>query len=191
MEITTVGDIPDALYIVTVGVVCVVMHGEEIFEARKGDVFGENALLGLSLDGRRQRTCIAKTMCELCRLDKDDLSSLLTIDEFRDPLNIMIQTHLANLEAVATAKVALEARMLFCVDWARIKRQIEAARSKDCLIDDGVGVHIRRVISQNTNACKEYVVNEVNLVFKSIKIVAGARASRKPAHRHCSLLAWI
>jgi CRP-like cAMP-binding protein len=98
MEITTVGDIPDVLYIVTVGVVCVVMHGEQVFEAKKGDVFGENAMLALSLDVRRQRTCIAKTMCELCRLDKDDLSSLLTTDELRDPLNIMIQTHLAYLE---------------------------------------------------------------------------------------------
>ena len=70
MEITTVGDIPDALYIVTVGVVCVVMYGEQVFEAKKGDVFGENAMLDLSLDVRRQRMCIEKTMCELCRLDK-------------------------------------------------------------------------------------------------------------------------
>ena len=154
-------------------------------------MFGENALLGLSLDDRHQCTCITKTMFELCRLDKDDLNSLLLTDEFTDPLNIMIQTHLANLEAVTTTKVALEAHMIYCVDWSRIKSQIEEARIKHFLIDDGVGVHIRRVISQDTNACKEYVVNEVNLVFQVYQDVTGARDSRKQANRHCSLLTWI
>ena len=35
MEITTVGDIPDALYIVTVSVVCVVINGRRYLSIKR------------------------------------------------------------------------------------------------------------------------------------------------------------
>ena len=41
-----------------------------------GDVLGEMAILGLSHDGRRMRTSVCQTMCELCVLEKDDLMVL-------------------------------------------------------------------------------------------------------------------
>ena len=53
---------------------------------------------GLTLDGLRNRTCIACTMCELLRLEKDELNSLLKIEAFRSPLHTMHLGHLAKFE---------------------------------------------------------------------------------------------
>jgi CRP-like cAMP-binding protein len=61
--------VADSLYIVRFGVVSIQKDGEELCEAKRGDLFGENALLGLCDDGgRRTRTCVAKTSCELCQM---------------------------------------------------------------------------------------------------------------------------
>ena len=45
---------------------------------------------GLTFDGLRNRTCIARMMCELLRLGKEELHSLLKIEVFRSPLYTLI-----------------------------------------------------------------------------------------------------
>ena len=60
------------------------VKGETLFDATKGDIIGENALLGLTPNRKRNRTCVAKTMCELCRLSRRDFFDLLeTCSSFR------------------------------------------------------------------------------------------------------------
>jgi len=53
---------------------------------------------GLTLDGLRNRTCIARTMCELLLLGKEELHSLLQIEAFRSRLHTMLLDHLSKLE---------------------------------------------------------------------------------------------
>ena len=73
LEITREGEKPDALYIVRTGIVSIMVMGEEVMEAMHGDLIGENEILNLTQGYRRNRTCVAKTSCELCRLLRCDL----------------------------------------------------------------------------------------------------------------------
>ena len=172
MEITTEGELPDGLYITRFGLVSVCLNGEEIFEAQTGDVFGENALLGLSLDGKRQRTCIAKTMCELCKLHKEDLTVLLKIEEFRRPLRIMLQAHLAHLEVLLSSDQPIAPYMLYCVNWAEIKVRVQHARSQAAPLKAEHNLAdkaLRRTLSQHLAAGSGFLVTEVHLVFRTMK----------------------
>jgi hypothetical protein len=90
LELTTAGEHPDAFYIVRTGVLSVLMNGQQIFAALAGDVVGEIALLGLSKDGRRMRSTICLTMCELCMIETGDLEDLLMLEGFRVPLRRML-----------------------------------------------------------------------------------------------------
>jgi CRP-like cAMP-binding protein len=191
MEITIAGDIPDALYIVRFGVVSVTMHGAEVFEAHTGNVIGELALLGLSPDGRRQRTCIAKTMCELCKLNKDDFGYLLNIEAFRRPFRIMVQAHLANLEAVLAHDLPLEPHIMAHVDWTKLRKQIESARRREFKAGrsvDAMTVSIQRAISQHSSTSSELLITNVQLFFQSIRLEKGCDLG--PSNRIVFAVAW-
>jgi len=62
LAITTEGQAPDGLFIVRFGVVDLYSHGLFLKAIGRGDIFGENALLGLSKSGLRTRTAVARTM---------------------------------------------------------------------------------------------------------------------------------
>ena len=62
LEITTEGQAPDGLYIVRFGVVDLFAQDVFLKECGRGQLFGENALLGLSKSGLRTRTAKARTM---------------------------------------------------------------------------------------------------------------------------------
>jgi CRP-like cAMP-binding protein len=191
MEITVAGDIPDALYIVRFGVVSVTMHGAELFEAHTGNAIGELALLGLSPDGRRQRTCIAKTMCELCKLNKDDFGCLLNIQAFRRPFRIMVQAHLANLEALLAHDLPLEPQMIAHVNWTKIRKQIESARRREFKSErsvDAMTVSIQRAISQHSSTSSELLITNVQLFFKSIRLEKGCDLG--PSDRIVFAVSW-
>ena len=49
----------------------------QVMDATRGDMFGENELLGLTLEGRRNRTSVAQTSCELCRMSAAHFRALL------------------------------------------------------------------------------------------------------------------
>ena len=192
MEVTVAGDIPDALYIVRFGVVSVTMHQIELFEAESGDVIGENALLGLTLDGRRQRTCIAKTMCELCKLNKKDFGYLLNIQAFRRPFRMMVQAHLANLEAALAHNLPLDPRMLARVDWTRIRKQIESAHRKKARPDgtmDAMTASIQRVISQHSSTNSDLLITNLQFIFKAIRFTDKS-CSLRPSDSVVIAVAW-
>lgn len=105
LSLTHAGDVPDAMYIVRTGVVGMQLHGREIAIARPGDVVGEMALLGLSQDGRRIRTSVCHTMCELCVITKEMLEELLYIEGFRSPLRRMLATYVDGLAGTVTRRV--------------------------------------------------------------------------------------
>eukprot|EP00961_Rhodomonas_salina_P103373 1390697-Rhodomonas_salina.1 len=56
------GTVPDALYVVRFGFVGVSSGGTEVLVAKRGDVIGENALVGLNEILRRKRSARAKTV---------------------------------------------------------------------------------------------------------------------------------
>jgi len=110
LELTRAGEVPDALYVVRYGALSIFHQGKEIGMARRGDVLGEMALLGLSTDGLRLRTTLCISMCELCRLGKEELVELLAMEAFRMPLRRMLGLYLADLErAIQDTKGAPEA----------------------------------------------------------------------------------
>jgi hypothetical protein len=75
---------PDAFFIVRAGDVLLSCKGARVAVARRGDVFGEIGLMGLTPSGRRMRTAVALTECELLRMSKDHFAHLiLSNDELR------------------------------------------------------------------------------------------------------------
>ena len=96
-QMTTAGELPDAMYIVRSGMLAVMHNGKHTFIARPGDVVGEMALLGLSANGRRLRTSTCLTMCELVYFEKDDLDDLMGLEGFRLPLRRMLSQYMDGL----------------------------------------------------------------------------------------------
>ena len=118
LEITSEGEAPDALYIVRFGVVSVSVEGELVMEAGAGDLFGENEILGLTIEGRRNRTCIAKTSCELCRLNAEGFYFLLrSCPDLQRRCRLLVDAHLRYLEDRLMLKETLSLRDRTCVDW--------------------------------------------------------------------------
>ena len=97
LVLTTAGEVPDALYIVRSGRLSIQFEGFEIAKARAGDVAGEMALFGLSPNGRRLRSAVCQTMCELCMITVDNLKKLMKHDAFRVPLRRMLCVYLDGL----------------------------------------------------------------------------------------------
>ena len=73
----------DAVYLVRFGVVEVFYEQQLLKTCSTGDLLGENAVLGLTPDGRRNIHATAVTMCELCALFVSDFIELLQVCEKR------------------------------------------------------------------------------------------------------------
>jgi hypothetical protein len=76
-ELCSQGEEPEFLYIIRQGEVELSRDGESIALAQAGDMFGELALLGLTVDGQRLRTAVATTECVLLKLNYRSLKLLL------------------------------------------------------------------------------------------------------------------
>mmetsp|Transcript_11715 Transcript_11715/g.17200 ORF Transcript_11715/g.17200 Transcript_11715/m.17200 type:complete len:813 (-) Transcript_11715:117-2555(-) len=75
------GDVGDYFYVIESGTVTHLVDGEQVGEAEKGDTFGELALM---YDCPRAATCIAKTDCDLWRVDQGSFRRIRrqhTVDE--------------------------------------------------------------------------------------------------------------
>jgi CRP-like cAMP-binding protein len=70
---------PDALSIVRFGTVSLKAKGMKEQIVKQGDLFGEMALLGLTMDGLRMRTAKAVTVVEICSLSAKDFEELLVV----------------------------------------------------------------------------------------------------------------
>jgi CRP-like cAMP-binding protein len=120
--LTAEGEYPDAMYIVRFGTVEVKVQGETVLTAETGDLFGENALLGLTSDGKRNRSSFAKTMCEICALRKEDLWDLLKIESFRRPFSTLVHQHISRLDSSTLVSNVSKASR-YCVNWGQLTKQ--------------------------------------------------------------------
>jgi hypothetical protein len=75
---------PDALFLIRTGTVILSCAGQSVGLAQRGDMFGELGLFGLTASGRRMRTAVAVSECELLRMSKENFKDLiLTHGELR------------------------------------------------------------------------------------------------------------
>jgi len=117
IQVTKEGDRPDALYIVRFGIVSMYARSRFLGNANPGEIFGENALLGLTPDGKRNRSTFAKTMCELCELRKEELHELLKIEHFRREIKVLVHSHLSSMEKRFKMEGHVKDNSFYCVDW--------------------------------------------------------------------------
>ena len=75
--ITLAGTVPDAMYMIRFGTVRIDGLGVRK-NVSHGNLFGEMALMGLSLDGKRIRTSLAVSLCELCVLGKEHFQEIIS-----------------------------------------------------------------------------------------------------------------
>jgi hypothetical protein len=128
LEITREGEKPDALYIVRTGIVSIMVMGEEVMEAMHGDLIGENEILNLTQGYRRNRTCVAKTSCELCRLSSDHFLELLrSCSDLQTRCRLLVHAHFASLQDRMKMRVAPSLRERYCVAWKQVSAQIDSA----------------------------------------------------------------
>ena len=126
LAITTENQVPDALYIVRTGIVGLYADNEFLKEIGRGEMFGENALFGLSKSGLRTRTAVARTMVELCELSQEDLFQLLVeLDDFFRKMTHMTNGYLQYLEIASQAGLPLAKKDYLCVCWKVLAQDFE------------------------------------------------------------------
>jgi CRP-like cAMP-binding protein len=126
LAITTEGQVPTSLYIVRFGVVDLYADGEFLTQASRGEMFGENALLGLSKSGLRTRTAVARTMVELCELSQENLSRLLVeLEDLFGKMKQMVNGYLQYLEIASENKVPIIKKDYLCVNWKVLAEDYE------------------------------------------------------------------
>ena len=75
--VTTAGTVPESFYFIRFGTMSLKGMGMKPRLITQGDIFGEMALLGLTPNGLRLRTCTAISVVELCEMQWDDFKDLL------------------------------------------------------------------------------------------------------------------
>lgn len=75
--VTTAGTVPESFYFIRFGTMSLKGMGMKPRLITQGDIFGEMALLGLTPNGLRLRTCTAISVVELCEMQWDDFQDLL------------------------------------------------------------------------------------------------------------------
>jgi len=147
LHLTTEGSIPDALYVLRYGELSVESNGIALgtLKGTNHDVVGEMALLGLSRDGRRLRTAVCNTMCELCTLTKEDLLHLLSIPEFQRPLKRMLAIYTKRLQASLSRGHPQGCQdELQAIPWHSIKQQLDTDRNSS--------VHLMKQTNSDRNS---------------------------------------
>ena len=76
ITVTTEGEVATDLYIVQLGSVRITREGMELAILERGEMFGENAIFSWSCDGKRTRTAVTLTSCDLCMLSVEDVEHL-------------------------------------------------------------------------------------------------------------------
>ena len=172
LAITTEGTDPDALYIVRFGVVDLVRQKQVLKQIGRGEMFGENALMGLSKKGVRTRTAIARTMVELCELSSDALLELMVqVDDFFTKITHLVNGHLKYLEIAARAGVPHTQKDFCCVNWKILAEDYEQEQqrrrereSKSSPSADGLTTKINVHIASFTDSFAQ--ASEQTMVFR-------------------------
>ena len=118
IQITCEGEVPTHLYVVRLGSVQVTRKEEDLAVVSRGDLFGENALLGWSCDGKRNRSSWALTMCDLCVLTKDDVAHLLEHDKtFYWAVRKIVDAHSARLRSLSVSGEPVAHSDIYMINW--------------------------------------------------------------------------
>ena len=116
--ITVEGEVATHLYVVRLGSVRVTRKGEELAILERGEIFGENAIFSWSCDGKRTRTAVAQTMCDLIVLSAEDVEYLLDeYNSFYFCVRRMIDAHSARLRVVMTGGCPVVNSDIYMIDW--------------------------------------------------------------------------
>ena len=129
IQVTREGDLPDALYIVRFGVVSMYARSRFLGNANSGDIFGENALLGLTPDGKRNRSTVCLTMCELCELRKDELHELLRMEHFNRGIRVLVHSHLFSMKKHLQSHRHVKENSFYCVNWNELAQIVGIQKS--------------------------------------------------------------
>ena len=125
IQVTTEGEVPEYLYIVRLGSVKVTRKGDELAILSRGDIFGENALLGWSFDGKRNRSVTALTMCDLCVLAADDVSHMLKHhNSFYWAVRKIIDAHSARLRLHCSTGRPVAHSDIYMIDWTEFGQKL-------------------------------------------------------------------
>jgi len=125
-RITTEQSLPDGLYIVRFGLILLSIGGRVVEEVQPGGLFGELAMLGLTQDGKRARTAVAKTTCELCMLSRRDFEEMLRANiDFLHVVTKIVKCHVASLRLVLDQNGALPIDCYTRIDWKGVGRLLE------------------------------------------------------------------
>ena len=150
--ITVAGEEPDAMYIIRFGQVRVTSRHRYSREFLEGDLFGEIAILGLSPTGLRVRSSVAKSVVELCKLERRDFESLLQHPSLLKVITNAVNTHLANMEVARleakqcapdysnsqqvdlgadafAQKTAKFYETIDFIDWAEVSKQVQREKA--------------------------------------------------------------
>ena len=94
--------------------------GQEVEQLQPG------AMLGLTQDGKRARTAVAKTTCELCMLSRRDFEEMLRANiDFLHVVTKIVKCHVASLRLVLAQNGALPIDCYTRIDWKRVGRLLE------------------------------------------------------------------
>ena len=108
--VTQEGDTSTCFYIIRSGTVEVKLGNESLKICRALDIFGENSILGLSVNashgkGTRMRTCVSLTNCELLRIEKEDFVGLIAShSSLQRSVHQYVKSHLQYINSIITVR---------------------------------------------------------------------------------------
>jgi CRP-like cAMP-binding protein len=112
------GEAATHLYVLRLGSVRVTRKGEELAILERGEMFGENAIFSWSCDGKRTRTAVAMTLCDLIVLSVEDVEYLLDEhNSFYFGVRRIIDAHSARLRVVLTGGCPVVTADIYMIDW--------------------------------------------------------------------------
>ena len=96
-------------------------------DATRGDMFGENELLGLTVEGRRNRTSVAQTSCELCRMSASHFRALLeSCPDLQRRCRLLVYAHLNSLQDLLQMGLPPSRQQRYCVAWKHAAELVDA-----------------------------------------------------------------
>ena len=109
-------------------------RGETLKIAKRGDLIGENAILGLTTDGRRNRSAHAISMVELCALSIHDFRDLLiNCPGFSTVVEKMTRLFVDFLDVAVSAGIQLHIKDMTCVCWTELGNHLHHDRRQAAL----------------------------------------------------------
>mmetsp|Transcript_13610 Transcript_13610/g.33385 ORF Transcript_13610/g.33385 Transcript_13610/m.33385 type:complete len:1256 (+) Transcript_13610:103-3870(+) len=132
VPVTSEGQEAKCLYIVRSGRVEITHKGEVLQIVEENEMFGENAVLGLSGTIRRTRSAMAITCCELCSLSLDDFTELVARHiSLQWALHRMVDVHIRWLDDAIFHRKEIPSYKLRCVGWGKAFRKVSEQKKKE------------------------------------------------------------